>query len=101
MIEDKIFLIRNFENLPFKNNKMKQQDGDFIFLSSNYSIDLILKDQMLRSVDRLPPPIIHHRISYSSIFDVKSNENIYTYLEKKGKSVTNYFLLTKLYSLIL
>ena len=91
IIDDRIFFIKNFDELPFENKNMNLQDGAFIFLSSSKSIDLILRKQESRSLESLPTPIIHYRISYSSIFDDNSKENIYSYLERKGKIGHNMF----------
>lgn len=90
-INDKVFFIRKFDNLPFDNKNMKLQEGAFIFIASSIQINQLLKNQLMRSNISLPAPIIHHRISYNSIFDDNSKENIYSYLEKRGKIGFNLF----------
>jgi hypothetical protein len=88
LIDDKIYLIEQIENLCFKNQNMINQEGAFIFLSSAYPIDIFIRNQQLRSIDTgspFPTPITLHKISYESIFTNGIKESVYAFLEKNNK----------------
>jgi hypothetical protein len=88
LIDDKVYLIEQINNLCFKNQNMINQEGAFIFLSSAYPVDVFLENQRLMSINSVSPfptPITMYKISYESIFTENLNESVYAFLEKNNK----------------
>lgn len=88
LIDDQVYLIEDVEDLSLKNPNMLRQDGAFLFYSSSYPIEIHLRNKRLLALGQgleFPSPLIHHKISYSSIFTEWDAPNVYTYLESKGK----------------
>ncbi len=87
-IDDRIYLIEGTQNLNFNNPNMINQEGAFLFLSSQYSIDIFLRNQYLQSINTgstYPKPITLNKITYESIFSNNINNSVYAFLEKNNK----------------
>jgi len=92
-ITDTPLLITKVSQVEYPNKNMIRQNGAFIFISSNYGIDILLNAKKLSNPDNyrheFPKPMKHHRINYGSIFpDItkNSNDDVYKFLYSKKKS---------------
>ncbi|MEP7168335.1 MAG: FRG domain-containing protein [Bacteroidota bacterium] len=86
-----VLLITEIEKLAFHNANMLKQNGAFIFLSSNHSLDVHLNNinelQYKTTFKELPKAIKHHKIPFKSVIpEFGDRANVFKYLASKSKA---------------